>query len=59
MAKGERVSVRASIATREKLLKLVERYGSQGEVVAIAIDRLYRQEFGEAARNRATDSRSL
>ena len=47
MAKTERLSVRASVSTREKIMAPLRRHGSQGEVVAIAIDRMYRQEFGE------------
>jgi hypothetical protein len=49
MSKTERISARASVATKEKLLKLTERYGSQSEVLAVAIDRLYVQEFGETS----------
>ena len=37
----KQVNVRVSEATREKLDFLTSRYGTQTEVVAVAIDRLY------------------
>ena len=42
--KKKRFSAWLSVATREKLLELAERYGTQTEVIAVAIDHLYQQE---------------
>jgi len=39
------ISVRVSRATREKLLQLAKRYGTQAEVIAVAIDRLHQSEI--------------
>ena len=47
MVKTERISVRASVATKEKLKRLAERYGSQSEALAVSVDRLFVFEFGE------------
>ncbi len=41
-----RLGTWVSLATREKLDRLTERYGTQTEALAVAIDRLYVQEFG-------------
>ena len=37
-------TIRMSAATREKLAELKERHGTATEVIAVAIDRLYREE---------------
>lgn len=42
------VNARISTATREKLDKLTELYGTQAEVLAVAIDRLYTATFSGA-----------
>ena len=39
------ISIRISHATREKLLRLAECYGTQAEVIAVAIDRLHQVEI--------------
>jgi len=39
------ISIRISHATREKLLRLAECYGTQAEVIAVAIDRLHQAEI--------------
>lgn len=41
------IFIRVSIATRRKLDELRKLYGTQAEAVAVAIDRLYRQEVSE------------
>ena len=41
----KQTTIRMSAATREKLAKLAARYGTQTEVVAVAIDRLYRDKI--------------
>jgi predicted DNA-binding protein len=41
----QQVNIRVSDATRAKLDALTKRYGTQAEVVAVAIDRLYRTEI--------------
>lgn len=46
MAKKSRLQARISAATERKLGELIERYGTQTEAVAVAIDRLHMQEFG-------------
>lgn len=40
----QQVNIRMSDASRAKLDWLTERYGTQAEVVAVAVDRLYMQE---------------
>lgn len=42
-----RYSCWLSEATREKLVALAKGYGTQAEVIAVAIDRLYTQEIGQ------------
>ena len=54
MAKEAHISARASMATKKKLMELKELYGTQGEVLVVAIDRLYQQEIVEP-RRRAAD----
>ena len=44
--KKTRLGTWVSVATKEKLDRLTERYGTQTEALAVAIDRLYVQEFG-------------
>ena len=46
----KQTTIRMSEATREKLAKLAARYGTQTEVVAVAIDRLYREEVIQMAK---------
>lgn len=48
----KQVNIRMSDATRAKLDELVERYGTQAEAVAVAIDRLYQQERKESKMKR-------
>jgi len=48
----KQVNVRMSDATRSKLNELTERYGTQAEAVAVAIDRLYQQERKESKMKR-------
>lgn len=45
MTGKKRFSAWISPATREKILALQERYGTQAEVLAVAIDRLYAREI--------------
>ena len=40
----QQVNVRLSDATREKLDWLTDKYGTQAEVVAVAVDRLFIQQ---------------
>lgn len=56
MAKTERITARASVATKRKLMELMELYGSQAEVLTVAIDHLYREEIVEP-RRRIADRR--
>lgn len=49
------ISIRISDATRAKLDQLATRYGTQTEVVAVALDRLYQQEVAMTARVTITD----
>ncbi len=44
----QQVNIRVSGATREKLDSLTARYGTQAEVIAVAIDRLNQEEMGMA-----------
>ena len=50
------ISLRISEATAEKLTRLQDRYGTQTEVVAVAIDRLERAEFSDRARLQRGDT---
>lgn len=47
MGEKKRLSLWISLATRDKLMALADRYGTQTEVLAVAIDRMHREEFGE------------
>lgn len=53
MTKTEHISARSSRATKQKLVELMELYGSQAEVLAIAIDHLHREEITEPRRRAA------
>ena len=44
----KQINVRAGEATHNKLAALTELYGSQTQVMSVAIDRLYMSEIGEA-----------
>lgn len=41
----KQISIRASQATIAKIKALQDKYGTQTEVLAVAIDRLYQQEL--------------
>lgn len=47
----QQVNIRISDATREKLDALTSVYGTQAEVVAVAIDRMYQQTDGTTVVN--------
>ena len=44
MAKTQ-LNIRVGPATREKIDRLTERYGSQAQVIAVAVDRLFWSEI--------------
>lgn len=48
-------TVMLSPATRAKLAALKRRYGTFAEVIAVAVDRLYRSEFGSDETTQESD----
>jgi hypothetical protein len=48
-------NVRLDDATREKLERLRMRYGTYSKTIAVAVDRLYKDEFNRGARIQGDD----
>ena len=47
MTEKKLISARLSEATRAKLINLMDIYGTQTEVLAVAIDQLWQKHFGK------------